>query len=563
METRSYDVVVVGGSGAGVTAAASAARAGARVAMLCKEPVAGGNTRIAFGGVAGVGLVPEDSPDEFFQDMRSGGEGLGNPALIRDLAENALQGPCIAEGLGHLFRRDEDGEVGRGVIGRAGGHRIHRGLSSPAQGVSIGGMLHNAALGSGVDILEETLAFRLLGRDRVRGLMAFRLRDGQVMALRAGTVVLACGGAGWLYYPHTDCVRASTGDGFGLALEAGAELLGMEFMQFLPFSITHPPAYTGIFLGEPSSAGPDGRLVNGKGETVMADIMPKTRSQVARVLALEISAGNTTAHGGLLLDLSGNLQTPRGRQHRESVQRVGLLEQARLVYGERAFRYEDPWDVAPTAHFSAGGVRIDQACRSTLPGLYAAGEAAGGVHGADRLGGTALTEVFLFGWKAGHAAAADALGQGPPLEDDPEAEEQARRVDAILGRKGRHRPITLVRRLQKLMWEKVGVVRTDKGLRQALQEIDEIEKASGDLRVRPGRVFNTEAAEALELELMLSTARAMAGAAIERQESRGGHVRLDYPERDDSRWLKNIIVRKEGNVLQTRSEAVSSEGSLP
>lgn len=530
------------------------------MAILSKEPVGVGNTRIAYGGVAAVGLVPEDSPEELFQDIRTGGEGLGVPDLAMAFARDALQGPCIIEGMGHLFRRDAEGEVSRKAIGRAGGHRFHRGLSSPAQGVSIGGILHNAAFSSGVDILEETLAFRVIGRDRAQGLMAFSLRDGRVLALHAGAVVLACGGAGWLYYPHTDCVRVSTGDGFALALEAGAELLGMEFMQFLPFSVTHPPSYTGIFLGEPSSAGPGGRLVNGKGETVMTDMMPKTRSQVARALALEMAAGNTTANGGLLLDLSPNLEMPQGRQHWESVRQTGLLEQARLIYGERAYRFEEPWDVAPTAHFSAGGVRVDGDCRSTLPGLFAAGEVAGGVHGADRLGGTALTEVFLFGWKAGKAAASEALGHGPPVIDPRESEEEAGRVDGLFGRQGTHRPIALVRRLQGLMWEKVGVARTKDGLSQALQEIDAMEKEARDLRVRAGRSFNTEVAEALELELMLSTSRAMARSALERQESRGGHNRLDYPKRDDARWLRNIILSKDGDVFRLRAEAVSHEG---
>lgn len=562
METRSYDVIVVGAGGAGVTAAASAARAGARVAILSKEPVGCGNTRIAYGGFAGVGMVPEDNPEEFFRDIVAGGEGLGNPQLTRDFTKDARKGPCVAEGMGHIFRRDQEGDVKGPVIGRAGGHRFHRGLSSPAQGVSLGGMLHNAAFGTGVEILEEVVAFRLFGQGRVNGLLAYTLRDGRVLALNAGAVVLACGGAGWLFYPHTDCVRSSTGDGFALALEAGAELMGMEFLQFLPFSVTHPPSYTGVFLGEPSSTGPNGRLVNGKGETVMTNMMPKTRSQVARVVALEINAGNTTPHGGISLDVTPNLETPQGRKAWESINATGLLDQARLIYGERAYRWEEPWDVAPTAHFSAGGVRIDRDCRSTIPGLYAAGEVSGGVHGADRLGGTALTEVFLFGWKAGKQAAAEAASLGSSYVDSREAEAQAGRVEALFGRKGGNRPFTLIRRLQKVMWDKVGVVRTGEGLRQALQEFDRIRDCAQDLQVRSGRTFNTEVAEALELEMMLSTGRVMASSALERQESRGGHVRLDFPDRDDGRWLKNIFVRKEGDKLRIRAEAVPSLEAL-
>ena len=401
METRSYDVLVVGGGGAGITAAASATRAGARVAILSKEPLACGNTRIAFGGLAGVGLSPGDSPEEFFRDMLAGGEGLGQPGLIQTLTQEALQAVSVAEGLGHIFRRDPEGEIKGSAVGRPAGHRFSRTVSSPAQGVSLGGVLHGAAFRSKVDLLEETVAFQLLGRDRVRGLMAFSLRDGRGMALTARAVVLACGGAGWLYYPHTDCVRSSAGDGFALALEGGAELMGMEFMQFLPFAVTHPASYAGIFLGEPSVAGPQGRLVNGQGQTVLTDMMTMTRAQVARVVALEIAAGNATDYGGLSLDLSPNLETPQGRDAWRKLTGIGVLDQAQAIYGQGAFRWEEPWDVAPTAHFSAGGVRIDAGCRASLEGLYAAGEVAGGVHGADRLGGTSLTEVFLFGWKAG------------------------------------------------------------------------------------------------------------------------------------------------------------------
>ncbi len=556
MDTRSYDVVVVGGSGAGVSAAISAAREGARVAMLSKEPVGCGNTRIAFGGFAGVGFSPDDNPEEFFRDMLAGGEGLGSAPLTRMFTEESRQGVSIAEGMGHIFRRDEDGEVKGKALGRAGGHRRTRGLSSPAQGVSVGGVLHNAALGSGVDILEETLAFRLLGQGRVTGLLAFNLRDGSVTALNTGAVILASGGAGWLYYPHTDCVRPSTGDGFALALEAGAELMGMEFMQFLPFAVTHPSSFVGVFLGEPSSTGPHGRLVNGKGETVLTNMRPKTRSQVATAIALQIAAGNATEHGGVELDLSPNLETPEGREAWKSLRDVGLLEQARLIYGERAYRFEEPWDVCPTAHFNTGGVRIDSSCRSTLEGLYAAGEVAGGVHGADRLGGTALTEIFLFGWKAGQAAAAHALSKGPPGAGPGEAQGQAKRVETLPGVRGNNRPIALTRRLQKLMWDRVGIVRTEEGLRQALTEMDTIEQQSSDLRVRGGRVFNTEIVEALELEMMLRTARAMATCALERRESRGGHIRLDCPEKDDANWLKNIIVWKEQDRLKTRTENV-------
>jgi succinate dehydrogenase/fumarate reductase flavoprotein subunit len=563
VETRVYDVVVIGAGGAGITAAAAAARAGARVAILSKEPLACGNTRIAFGGLSAAGVSPGDSAQELFQDLMAGGEGLGRPELVRLLAETSSAAVSIAEGLGHLFRRDSEGDIKGRAVGQTGGHRFNRTVSSPGQGVALGQALRSAAFRSGVDLLEETVAFRLLVEDRVQGLMAFRLRDGEVLALAAGAVVMACGGAGWLYYPHTDCLRPSTGDGFALALEAGAELIGMEFMQFLPFAATHPDSYMGIFLGEPTTAGPQGRLINGKGQVVLTNMMRLTRAQVARVLAQEMNAGNTTPHGGLTLDLSPNLETPQGRAAWSKLRELGLLDQVKAIYGERAFRWEEPWDVAPTAHFSAGGILVGQDCQSRVPGLFAAGETAGGAHGADRLGGMALTEVFVFGEKAGQEAATYAGGLPSPDPDPVEVEKESQRVASLLGRRGSQRPIALIERLQQLMWQKVGVVRTEEGLGQALEAIRGMKKETSDLSVAPYRVFNTELAEALELGMMLVTAEAMARSALERRESRGGHIRLDFPERNDQEWRKNIILWKEGAELRVRTEEALPKESQP
>jgi succinate dehydrogenase/fumarate reductase flavoprotein subunit len=558
-----YDVVCVGAGGAGISAAITAAEVGARVLLISKDPIGYGSTRISMGLVASCGIDSGDGPAALYEDLLAGGEYLNNPKMARAVAEEARLCPAIAEDLGQLFQRDKDGGLSQTVTQRLGGHRYARTLAIPAHGVAIGQALRGAVARSAGDVREGTHTVTLL-RDsgRIAGLVAWDMAAGETMVVRSPAVILATGGLGWMYYPHTDCTRSATGDGYALAYEAGAELVDMEQVQFLPFACTHPSSMVGIFLGEPAWAGPEGRLLDGRGQELLSGINRMTRAQVSRVMGLELQKGNGTAYGGLVLDLHPNLATADGRLAWQKMKDAGNLDAAKRAYGPGAYAWEEPWDVAPTAHFHMGGVRIDERGASSVRGLYSAGEAAGGLHGANRLGSVALAELFLLGRRAGAAAAEYALNLDRPNLSATEASAAIAGIEALLGAQDEHRPVALARTLQKLMWEKVGVVRSQEPLTNARAALDELNAMAGALRVGNTRRSNPELLDALELRSMLVTAQMVASSALRRLESRGAHVRLDYPDRDDEHWQANIVIRRQDDRMVLAVEPVG-RASVP
>jgi succinate dehydrogenase/fumarate reductase flavoprotein subunit len=345
---------------------------------------------------------------------------------------------------------------------------------------------------------------------------------------------------------------SAIGDGFGLGLKAGAELVDMEQVQFLPFGITHPPALLGIPCGEPSMAGPFGRILNSRGEVILENIMPMTRAQVARVIVEEIQKGGATEHGGLLLDLTPNLESPDGEFFVTMLKKFAgpFLEGVHKAYGKEASDFKVPWDVLPTAHYNMGGIKTDESCRSPVPGLYACGQAQGGVMGGNRLGSTSLTEIFVFGKRAGRTAASEARDR--KSVDVSVAHDSIDRLRSLRGSKGAHRPIELKRNLQKLMWEKVGPLRNAQGLKQALKGIASIREQARSLRTAEVKRCNQEVMDAIELPHMLVAAESIAVSALERCESRGAHVRSDFPNRDDESPVQNIVVELRDGACRTR-----------
>jgi len=360
-----------------------------------------------------------------------------------------------------------------------------------------------------------------------------------------------------LYYPHTDCTPSTVGDSYGLGLSAGVELVDMEQVQFIAFGITHPTSMLGIPCGEPVIAGPFGRLLNNQGEVVGENIMSMTRAQAARVVIDEIRRGGATEHGGLLFDLSPNLKHPEGRDFLKMAKNLipMALINVRRAYGRKAADFEEPWDVLPTAHYNMGGIRTDEWCRTRVAGLYACGQAQGGVMGGDRLGSTSLAEIFVFGKRAGQTAVRDAQERG--LAKDDLAREGIDRLRSLRGAKGAHRPIDLKKRLRKLTWEKMGPLRDGNGLHEALVGIEAIRDESNDLCLADFKKCNLDILDAIELRHMLATAEAIASSSLERGESRGAHVRSDFPERDDLNPVTNMVVDlKDGRCRVQSMEVV-------
>jgi succinate dehydrogenase/fumarate reductase flavoprotein subunit len=558
MRIRRSDVLVVGSGGAGVTAAVEAAHAGADVTIISKEPLGYGDTRISLGVMstspdASIG----DSEDQFAEDMIRGGEGLNDPKLVRALVSEALEATATFESFGHIFDRDHEGRLKRHAV-PPGGHRASRAIGSPGTGISMGHTMRSAAARADLEVLEETVCSELLVQDgEVVGATAVHMPSGEPVALLARSTIIAAGGAGSLYYPHTDCMPSVTGDSYGLALGAGCELVDMEQVQYLPFGITHPPSLLGAPCGEPVVAGPFGRLLNHRGEVVLEGIMPMTRAQVARSIVEEIGRGGATEHGGLLLDLRPNLASPQGEFFVKTLKKAGapILSVVRRAYGRKAADLEEPWDVLPSAHYNMGGIKTDERCRSSIPALYACGQAQGGVMGGNRLGSTSLTEIFVFGKRAGRTAAREA-GSREHAEERL-AREPLEKLRTLRGSRGTHRPIHLKRALQRQMWERVGPLRDAAGLEAALDEIEAIEGRSRDLRISEIRRCNTEVADALELRHMLATARAIAVSALGRAESRGAHVRSDFPDRDDGGPVANMVVKLIDGECSLRAVVIS------
>ncbi|MBI4832688.1 MAG: FAD-binding protein [Candidatus Lindowbacteria bacterium] len=553
MRTIKSDVLVIGSGGAGVTAAVEAAQQGARVAIVSKEPVGYGDTRISLGVMS---TAPDtsvgDSEEQFAEDMMRGGEGLNDARLVGALVHDALEATVTFESFGHIFSRDDEGKL-KILTVPPGGHSVSRAISSPAVGISIGHTMRAAAARSQIEVIEEAVCSELLVHDGAAvGAVAFLTVSGEPVILLAKSTIIAAGGAGSLYYPHTDCMPSVIGDSFGLALDAGAELVDMEQVQFIPFAITHPRSMLGAPCGEPAMAGPYGKLFNNKGELVLENIMPMTRAAVSRAMIEEIRRGGATEHGGLILDLRPNVESPGGELFVALMKKLGgaFLDIIRKAYGEKAANLEAPWDVLPSAHYNMGGIKTDEWCRSCVPGLYACGQAQGGVMGGNRLGSTSLTEVFVFGKRAGKTAAREASAR--PVADAATAAQSLEKLQSLAGSSGASRPIELKRALQRLMWEKVGPLRDGDGLEQALEEIRRLRNQARDLRVSQMKNYNTEVVDAIELSHMLPSAEAIVVSALERAESRGAHVRSDFPERDDKRPITNVIVKLKNSECQAR-----------
>ncbi len=571
-ETHDFDVVVVGAGGAGLRAAVEASAAGARTALVCKSLLGKAHTVMAEGGIAAAlgNVYPEDNWRVHFRDTMRGGKLLNNWRMAQIHAQEAPERVLELEDWGALFDRTPDGRI---LQRDFGGHRYARlAHVGDRTGLEMIRTLQQHAVHRGIDVFMEcTVTSLLKDGERVAGAFGYWRESGRFVVFQAPAVVLATGGIGKAY-KITSNSWEYTGDGHALALWAGADLMDMEFVQFHPTGMVWPLSVRGILVTE-GVRGDGGVLRNSAGERFMFRYVPEMfraetaeteeeadrwytdksvrrtpdllpRDEVARAINTETKEGRGSPHGGVFLDIAT-------RRDADSIKRrlPSMYHQFRELADVDITK--EPMEVGPTAHYMMGGVRVDAETQSsTVPGLFAAGEVAAGLHGANRLGGNSLSDLVVFGRRAGLYAAeyANSLPSRPAV-DGTVLEAHAREALLPFEGGGNENPYTVQADLQECMHSLVGIIRTEDELKRALEELAVLRERARRVGVEGHRQYNPGWHLALDLRSMLAVSECIARAALERRESRGGHTRDDYPSADPEFGKVNLVVRqRDGEV---------------
>jgi succinate dehydrogenase / fumarate reductase flavoprotein subunit len=587
-ETFTHDVLVIGAGGAGLRAAIEASTAGAKVGMVCKSLLGKAHTVMAEGGIAAAlaNVDERDSWQVHFADTMRGGQYVNNWRMAELHAKEAPARVRELEAWGAVFDRTNDGRI---LQRNFGGHKYPRlAHVGDRTGLEMIRTLQDHGVHQGIDVhMEHTVLSLLKSGDRVIGAFGYDRERGRFKIFRAKAVVLATGGIGRAF-KITSNSWEYTGDGHSLGYEAGAELIDMEFIQFHPTGMVWPPSVRGILVTE-GVRGEGGILKNKEGRRFMFDDIPEnyraqtadndaegwrycqgdknarrppellTRDHVARCIVREIKAGRGSPHGGVFLDIAWiKDKVPGGAEHIKK-KLPSMYHQFKQLADIDIT--EEPMEVGPTTHYVMGGIRVDSDSQmSRVPGLFACGECAAGINGANRLGGNSLSDLLVFGKRAGEFAAKFAQENSLGEVDQREVDETARRALAPFerGAAGGDGPYQVQRDLQEVMQDKVGIVRREEEMQEALQGITTLWQRAERVGVDGNREFNPGWHTALDLPNLLTVAEAVTRAAIERKESRGAQFREDYPEKSAEFAKVNTIVWKDdAGEMQIRRETVS------
>jgi succinate dehydrogenase / fumarate reductase flavoprotein subunit len=578
--TYEYDVVVIGAGGAGLRAAIEARSQGKSVAVICKSLFGKAHTVMAEGGAAAAmgNVNAHDNWMVHFRDTMRGGKFLNNPRMAELHAKEAPDRVWELERWGALFDRTKDGKISQrnfggheyprlAHVGDRTGLELIRTLQQAVVSYQQKDKAEHGDYESRIRVFAEHTITRLLkDGDKIAGAFGYRREDGQFVLFKAPAVVLATGGIG-KSYKVTSNSWEYTGDGHALALLAGATLINMECIQFHPTGMVWPPSVKGILVTE-SVRGDGGVLRNSEGKRFMFDYVPDVfrkqyaeteeeadrwytdpdnnrrppellpRDEVARSINSEVKAGRGTPHGGVFLDIASRLPADEVRRRLPSMyHQFKELADVDIT--------AEPMEVGPTCHYVMGGVEVDpDTAASSVPGLFAAGEVAGGMHGSNRLGGNSLSDLLVFGRRAGLGAAeyVGALNaESLPQVDD--ADVQSARTEALapLEYESGENPYTVHAELQQTMNDLVGIIRREHEMEQAIEKLGEFRERREKLSAPGARIFNPGWHLALDLRNMLLVSDCVATAALEREESRGGHTREDHPAMS-AEWRKVNLV---------------------
>jgi succinate dehydrogenase / fumarate reductase flavoprotein subunit len=577
-----HDVVIIGAGGAGLRAAIEASNSGVSVAMICKSMLGKAHTVMAEGGAAAAlgNKDPRDNWQTHFRDTMKGGKYLNDWRMAKIHAQQAPDRIRELETWGAVFDRTPKGLTNQRNFG---GHTYPRlAHIGDATGLELIRTLQEKGVHMGMDIFMEFTVRKLFKTDgKISGCFAYDRNDGSLHIFKAKTIVMATGGAtrcwavcsgSWEY----------TGEGYALAYWAGAEMGDMEFIQFHPTGMIWPPSVKGILVTE-GVRGEGGMLTNSEGKRFMFDYVPEmykdefadteeealewvseivegklatvrrppellTRDVVAKAINSERDAGRASAHGGAYLDISWR----EPDQVRKKL--PGMYHQFKELAAVDITT--EKMEVGPTAHYVMGGIKVHpETQETTVPRMFAAGEAATGLHGANRLGGNSLSDLIVFGKIAGENAAllAKAIEEFLPI-DSNEIENAIEETLAPLSRTNGENPAKVVEDLREMMQHKVGIIRTEKLLKEALKDLDDLEERAGKTSAGTSRIYNPGWHQALEIDAMIDVSRMCTLAALHREESRGGHTRDDFPTPDYRYWgkINSVITKKDGMIIEHR-----------
>jgi succinate dehydrogenase / fumarate reductase flavoprotein subunit len=579
-KVHEHDVLVIGAGGAGLRAAIEASASGASVGLVCKSLLGKAHTVMAEGGIAAA-LANVDSRDDWrthFADTMRGGQYVNNWRMAELHAKEAPDRVRELEAWGAVFDRTPDQKI---LQRNFGGHKYPRlAHVGDRTGLEMIRTLQDHGIHLGIDVhMECTIVQLIKNGERVVGAFGYDRERGHFRVFQAKAVVLATGGVGRAY-KITSNSWEYTGDGQSLAYHAGADLIDMEYLQFHPTGMVWPPSVRGILVTE-GVRGEGGVLRNNLGRRFMFDDIPDlyksqtadneeegwrytqgdksarrppellTRDHVARCIVREIREGRGSPHGGVFLDISWIKERISNAPEHIKRKLPSMYHQFKELAGIDITT--EPMEVGPTTHYAMGGVRVDGDTQmSTVPGLFAAGECAAGLHGANRLGGNSLSDLVVFGKRAGEHAARFAREQGSrwafAREQEEQVEEAARRALLPLERQERgdgHGAYAIQHELQEKMQELVGIVRNEGDMKKGLEVVAALKERSRNVAAPGNREYNPGWHTALDLENLLTVAEAVARAALERKESRGAHFREDYPAKDPT-WGKTTLVIRKG-----------------
>ena len=577
-QTHEHDVLVIGAGGAGLRAAIGAAAAeGCSVGLVCKSLLGKAHTVMAEGGVAAAmaNVDERDGWETHFADTMRGGQYLNNPTMAELHAKEAPARVHELEEWGALFDRTRDGRI---LQRNFGGHAYPRlAHVGDRTGLEMIRTLQDHGIHQGLEVYMECTVIELLkDGDRVVGAFGYDRERGRFRLFKAKSIVLATGGVGRAFKVTSNSWEY-TGDGHSLAYHAGADLLDMEFIQFHPTGMVWPPSVRGILVTE-GVRGEGGILTNNEGKRFMFDDIPElykdstadtpeegwryvtgdkearrppellTRDHVARCILKEVREGRGSPHGGVFLDIAWIKEKINNSEEHIKKKLPSMYHQFKQLANLDITK--EPMEVGPTTHYVMGGVWVDSDTQmSTVPGLFAAGEVGAGLHGANRLGGNSLSDLLVFGKRAGEYAAEFAQENGAGKIDDTEVDAIAKAALESLERDGDgENPYEIQRELQEMMQDKVGIIREEGLMKEAIDGIAQLGERATKAAAPGNREYNPGWHTALDLKCLLTVSEASARAALERQESRGAQTRNDFPDKDPDVWGKhNLLVRKGGD----------------